>query len=725
MFRMEPWLRVATMVGTEISMGRLTKKQVARATQRLSSVELRLVGQIRKIWGCHVSSASHGGQNPLTWPPSGNEETGPTQHRSLSANTPPPCKMIRSLKLPLDPIRVAFSALHGCKASTPSRKRTVRSLGLSAVMNSEAAALELETPSSSSQSSPEPYQASGSPKAVIVSPKGQQELAGQALKNKKSKPQDPSADFVNVLSTRIEEIERAVAAGHGGPAEREAAKARKKQLRERVYIAFRGVWDGLRKVTVLVAKYCSDRTNSAEDRITFIQQKYTQQLSELLRLERQLLDLQREHETVSKEKDKVQSELKKTNLLKDKLEELCRQLQKEAREVAEDSRRRNEEELRQRQALQAKFTQAINEVSEKMDAQASERARQLAENEELKAKLDSFLGQFESFNALVQRKDLELQLANARAEQATALASQLQQRADLLQDANSKYSAAMEAIKPQLVELETLRQRNALLTAAKDELQTQLEHYADKFAEFQDTLTKSNETFASLREQMEAGAKARTVLTRERDEARRRAEANDQTIVALVEDRLQLKQQVEALTGKLRTETEELRRARVQKERLEGLCRALQSELKAAKAAAGGTAAATTAAASADTAATESERCNVGDGNGDGGDSKAGEDSSSSFGGGADASMETGPSTTEEHTGKEEGPGNGAAAGVKAAEEVGRQEEGQGAEVESKDGDEGDNAVAEAVVQVGVVSQAQAAAGYGDALVDGLPNDLY
>lgn len=52
------------------------------------------------------------------------------------------------------------------------------------------------------------------------------------------------------------------------------------------------------------------------------------------------------------------------------------------------------------------------------------------------------------------------------------------------------------------------------------------------------------QTFASLREQMEAGVKARTMLTRDRDEARRRAEANDQTIVMLVEDRLQLKQQV-------------------------------------------------------------------------------------------------------------------------------------------------------------------------------------
>ncbi|KXZ53282.1 hypothetical protein GPECTOR_7g1176 [Gonium pectorale] len=414
-----------------------------------------------------------------------------------------------------------------------------------------------------------------------LSAKSNQELSVPGSKGKKSKSQDPSADFVNVLSSRIEEIERA-AAGHGGPAEREAAKARKKQLRE-------------------VVKFCGDRANSAEDRIAYVQQKYTQMLSELLRLERSQLDLQREHEAVTKEKDKVQSELKKTNLLKDKLEELCRQLQKEAREVAEESRRRNEEELRQRQALQAKFTQAINEVSEKMDAQAAERSRQLAENEDLRAKLDQFLGQFESFNALVQKKDLELQLANARAEQAAALAQQLQQRAELLQEANGKYSAAMDAIKPQLSELDSLRQRNAVLTAAKDELQAQLEHYADKFSEFQETLTKSNETFASLREQMDAGAKARTQLIRERDEARRRAEANDQTIVALVQDRLQLKQQVEGLTGKMRTETDELRRVRTQKERLEGLCRLLQAELKAAKAGGGGSA--SSGAAEADGAA--------------------------------------------------------------------------------------------------------------------------
>ncbi len=36
-----------------------------------------------------------------------------------------------------------------------------------------------------------------------------------------------------------------------------------------------------------------------------------------------------------------------------------------------------------------------------MDAQAAERTRQLEENEELRARLDAFLEQFETFNTLV------------------------------------------------------------------------------------------------------------------------------------------------------------------------------------------------------------------------------------------------------------------------------------------------------------------------------------
>ena len=74
-------------------------------------------------------------------------------------------------------------------------------------------------------------------------------------------------------------------------------------------------------------------------------------------------------------------------MLRDRLEELCRQLQRENREVLEESKRRQEEEIKQRQALQAKFSTAIDDVTVKLDAQQAERNKQLTENDDLRVKL--------------------------------------------------------------------------------------------------------------------------------------------------------------------------------------------------------------------------------------------------------------------------------------------------------------------------------------------------
>ena len=83
----------------------------------------------------------------------------------------------------------------------------------------------------------------------------------------------------------------------------------------------------------------------------------------------------------------AQVELRKTNTLRDRLEELCRQLQRENREVLEESKRRQEEEIKQRHSLQAKFSSAIDDVTEKLDAQQAERTKQLTENDALRVKL--------------------------------------------------------------------------------------------------------------------------------------------------------------------------------------------------------------------------------------------------------------------------------------------------------------------------------------------------
>ena len=60
-----------------------------------------------------------------------------------------------------------------------------------------------------------------------------------------------------------------------------------------------------------------------------------------------------------------------------------------------------------------------------MNAQQAEREKQLAENDALRIKLGEVLNQFDAFNQLINQKDLEVQLANAKLEQQSALSAQV------------------------------------------------------------------------------------------------------------------------------------------------------------------------------------------------------------------------------------------------------------------------------------------------------------
>ncbi|GFH30911.1 uncharacterized protein HaLaN_29848, partial [Haematococcus lacustris] len=76
-------------------------------------------------------------------------------------------------------------------------------------------------------------------------------------------------NLINVLSSKITELEDSI--GTGNAAEREAAKARRKELRG-------------------VIKALSDLP--AEEKMTFLQSKYTHMASELIRTEKALLESQ-------------------------------------------------------------------------------------------------------------------------------------------------------------------------------------------------------------------------------------------------------------------------------------------------------------------------------------------------------------------------------------------------------------------------------------------------
>lgn len=388
-------------------------------------------------------------------------------------------------------------------------------------------------------------------------------------------------DFLSLLSGRISDLEGTMTTGSA--AEKEVARLRRKQLRE-------------------VQKYCSDRNVGIEDRLQYLQTKYTQQVADQGRLEKQLLTVQQELDTAGKDRDKAQSELKKANMLKDRLQELCRQLQRENRDVMEDCKKRAEEEHKQRAGLQQRFTDAINDVTSKMDQQQQERAKQIAENDALREKLTGFLQQYElqeaHFAQQLHSKDLEVQLANAKFEQQAAVAAQAEMKAELYERQNTELSRVHQEAAQQLDHLSVLKEQNAVLGHTNKELKTQLDHYYLKFEDFQQTLVKSNQMFDNLRAEMEQQNKMRKQLIKDREETRKRLEA-DKLLIAQLRARLANHDPEAAasltggagelitgggtalVTADADTADVELRRLRKQKGQLEVLCRTLQAQLKA------------------------------------------------------------------------------------------------------------------------------------------------
>lgn len=202
------------------------------------------------------------------------------------------------------------------------------------------------------------------------------------------------------------------------------------------------------------------------------------------------------------------------------------------------------EEQQKRQDLSKKFHTTIKEITTKMEEQGEERMKQLKENETLREKLKNLAEQYQireqHYATQMKAKDLERQLLEAK----------LKQQADI---------ALQEALKAQ-----AYKEQIASLAKTEGELRNQLSLYAEKFEQFQDTLTKSNDVFATFKQEMERMTK--TIKQREKENAalKKKSEQSDITLIELVEERNGLRKQLETV--------------KAQKLKLEGLCRALQAD---------------------------------------------------------------------------------------------------------------------------------------------------
>jgi len=259
-------------------------------------------------------------------------------------------------------------------------------------------------------------------------------------------------------------------------------------------------------------------------------------------------DVKKKHDQIVDERDHLQASYNRANLAKSKLESLCRELQRHVKCLKEEYDQRNKEEDKKRQEIAAKFQTTINDINVKMQDNQKSNQTLREDNMELASKLKSLLEEYrtreEHIEKILKQKSLEIQLWE------TKLAQQAMQGAeDKQKDLTEKRNLLEEYVKE--------KKKNELLVEQEQELRNQLSLYTEKFEEFQKTLTRSNDVFATFKQEMNKMSK---------------------TIKKLEKENLSWKGKHEQVSKSMFTMAEELRNCKNKNETLERLCRALQVE---------------------------------------------------------------------------------------------------------------------------------------------------
>jgi len=300
-----------------------------------------------------------------------------------------------------------------------------------------------------------------------------------------------------------------------------------------------------------------DSLDSPDKKMEALARKYVQLAADQKTTEQKLEEFESKHNKVRKERDHLQSEYNKLMIAKGKLESLCRELQKHNKQIKEETQRRSDEEDRKRKELSQKFQSTISDITSQM-ADNHKRNQQLKQdNNDLAQKLKGLVEQYEvreqHIEKVLKAKQLELQLCEAKLQQQN-LAVQEEMESHL----REKHGVLEESL--------GYKKKCEELLRTEADLRSQLSLYTEKFEEFQTTLTKSNEVFATFKKDMDTMTKTIRKLEKESNMWKSRWENTNRSLLQMVEERTQNQTTISNQKGKI--------------EKLEKLCRALQAERK-------------------------------------------------------------------------------------------------------------------------------------------------
>lgn len=287
---------------------------------------------------------------------------------------------------------------------------------------------------------------------------------------------------------------------------------------------------------------------TTEEKLAALCKKYADLHEEHRALNSTVKQLQRKLSVTTREKDQLQTEHTKAVMAKSKLEGLCRELQKHNQVIRQESLQRAREEDEKRKEISGKFQTTIGEIQQQMQDHHERNTKLREENQELAGKLKKFIEQYETrekqVEKVMQHRELEQKLADARLAQSNAILKEEQERSK-----KEKEILLLQA---------TEAQKKSVL------LEAQLNMYKERYEEFQSTINKSNDMFQKFKTEMDKMTKRIKKLEKDGASWKNKWENANKALIDMVEEKQAYDKEKPMLLAKIN--------------KLESLCRAMQAE---------------------------------------------------------------------------------------------------------------------------------------------------
>lgn len=300
-----------------------------------------------------------------------------------------------------------------------------------------------------------------------------------------------------------------------------------------------------------------NKLQTAEEKLDFLFKKYAELLDEHRAEQKKLKLLRKQQAQTQREKDQLQSEHTRAILARSKLESLCRELQRHNKTLKEETLQRAREEEEKRKEITSHFQTTLTDIQTQIEQQSERNMKLCQENTELAEKLKSIIDQYElreeHLDKIFKHRELQQKLVDAKLEQAQ----------EMMQEAEERHRREKEYLLNQAAEWKL---QAKVLKEQETVLQAQLTLYSGRFEEFQSTLSKSNEVFATFKQEMDKTTKKMKKLEKDTATWKARFENCNKALLDMIEEKALRAKEYECFVMKI--------------QRLENLCRALQEERK-------------------------------------------------------------------------------------------------------------------------------------------------